>query len=119
IEEMSFFNSNLNQILNSMFGASLTGDEAVSQGIKDELDDIKNFYFSESQDHIENIHKMLLKAESGQSDINTVIPEIFRRIHSLKGDSYALGFSNVGDRAHGLENLINLFQEKPETDIST
>ncbi len=124
IDEMLVFNQNLNDVLNSMFGSAddqsaVSLEEQISQGFKAELEDIKTFYFSEASDHIENIHKMLLKAESGQSNINNIIPEIFRRIHSLKGDSYALGFSVVGDKAHELENLINIFQETPEADIST
>ena len=109
IDEMLVFNQNLNDVLNSMFGSAddqsaVSLEEQISQGFKAELEDIKTFYFSEASDHIENIHKMLLKAESGQSNINNIIPEIFRRIHSLKGDSYALGFSVVGDKAHELEN---------------
>lgn len=89
-------------------------EEEISKVIESGIADIKKFYFTEAKEHIENIDKDILLIESGRATPEKLIPDVFRRIHSLKGDSFAMGVPSVGEKAHELENYLKILQDKPD-----
>jgi two-component system chemotaxis sensor kinase CheA len=92
----------------------LVSENEVSKVIEGGIKDLKKFYFVEAQEHLEYIDKDLLLLESRKTPLSIIVPEIFRRIHSLKGDSFAMGFPTIGEKSHELENYLKKFQEKPD-----
>lgn len=89
-------------------------EDDMSKVIESGIADIKKFYFTEAKEHIDNIDKDILLIESGRAKPEKLIPDVFRRIHSLKGDSFAMGVPSVGEKAHELENYLKILQDKPD-----
>lgn len=92
----------------------LVTEAEVSKAIESGIKDLKKYYFTEAQEHVENIDKGLLLLESRKTPASVIIPELFRRIHSLKGDSFAMGFPTIGEKTHEFENYLKKFQERPD-----
>lgn len=77
---------------------------------------IQELYWVESEEHIQDINALLLRLESGKADPIQAIEEIYRNVHSIKGDSNALGFSDVAGKAHELENILSDLQAAQVTE---
>lgn len=73
---------------------------------------IQELYLVESQEHIQAINTLLLQLESGQADAVQAIEEIYRSVHSIKGDSNALSMTEVANKAHALETLLSDRQQQ-------
>ena len=56
-------------------------------------------------DYTENILKNLHLIESGK-DNNETLNDLYREVHSLKGDAYLFSFNLIGDVAHAMENAL-------------
>ncbi len=63
----------------------------------------------EAQEHIEHITRNLLELEKGPSEdaAESLIEEIFREAHSLKGSAGTLGLADIERVAHSAESLFN------------
>ncbi|MBC7474034.1 MAG: response regulator, partial [Candidatus Sericytochromatia bacterium] len=77
-------------------------------------DEIKELYAVEVVEHINNINNILFDLESEKSELKISLEEIFREVHSIKGDSNALGFNKVGQAAHTMETFMSELQKNPE-----
>lgn len=75
---------------------------------------IQELYLVESREHIQAINSLLLQLESRQADADQAIEEIYRSVHSIKGDSNALSMNEVANKAHALETLLSERQQQPE-----
>jgi two-component system chemotaxis sensor kinase CheA len=69
-----------------------------------ELDAYRSLYVAESRENLENIVKNLLVLEEG-SDVSA-IAEIFRSAHSLKGMSASMGFVEMEQLCHAMEDIF-------------
>ena len=49
---------------------------------------------------------MNLDAEGGNSEL---YEDIYRRAHNLKGSAYTIGFKDLGDLAHSMENVLKAY----------
>ncbi len=81
-------------------------------------EEIKNLYGEETKEHITNISRFLLDLENDNSSKSDLLESIYRELHSIKGDSNALGLINVGEKAHEMETIISSIQ-KGEKNISS
>ncbi|MFC4557137.1 chemotaxis protein CheW [Virgibacillus kekensis] len=63
-------------------------------------------FIDESNEHLEVLSNQLLELEKRPED-KTVIEEIFRAAHTLKGMSATMGFSDIADLTHKLENVFD------------
>ncbi|MDD4769641.1 MAG: Hpt domain-containing protein, partial [Eubacteriales bacterium] len=63
-------------------------------------------FIEETRDNIQQISDNLLRLEQDEKDIEA-INEIFRAIHTLKGMSAAMGYSEISQLAHEAENLLD------------
>ncbi len=66
----------------------------------------KELFFSESQEYLKKINKELVKLEKTPSDLET-INEIFRSMHTLKGMAATMGYKELADFTHHLEDVFD------------
>jgi len=71
----------------------------------------KELFFSESQEYLKKINKELVKLEKNPSDLET-INEIFRLMHTLKGMSATMGYKELADLAHHLEDIFDILRSE-------
>ncbi len=67
--------------------------------------DILLSFIQESQDHLANIEKKILRLE--ESNETGVVDDIFRSMHTMKGTSSFLGLVKIGDLSHSLESILD------------
>ncbi|MFP4315762.1 MAG: Hpt domain-containing protein [Desulfovibrionales bacterium] len=63
-------------------------------------------FILEAREHLETIEPMLLELEKEPEDL-TLLNEIFRPMHSLKGASGFLGLNTINGLAHRAENILD------------
>lgn len=64
------------------------------------------FFLMESQDHFESVLNGLLVLEKDPSNWS-VIDELFRSAHTIKGSAAMVSFNNIASVAHTLENILD------------
>lgn len=69
-----------------------------------DLDSYRSLYVAESRENLENIIKNLLILEKGSDQ--DAIAEIFRSAHSLKGMSASMGFGDMEQICHAMEDIF-------------
>jgi two-component system chemotaxis sensor kinase CheA len=69
-----------------------------------DLDMYRSLYVAESRENLENIVKHLLVLEKGSDQ--GAIAEIFRSAHSLKGMSASMGFDDMEQICHAMEDIF-------------
>src|SRR5512135_255404 len=69
-----------------------------------ELSRYLDLYLAESQEHLRELNRALLELEQGGGA--DAVARAFRSAHTLKGMSATMGFSNVTELAHGLEDRL-------------
>jgi len=70
---------------------------------------IIEFFLVEAGEHMQNLNKGLLALEKDPSD-KTMIDELFRAAHTLKGSAAMMGFQGVSDVAHKAEDMLGMFR---------
>lgn len=63
-------------------------------------------FIDESTEHLDTLYQQLLNLEKNPND-KTIIEEIFRAAHTLKGMSATMGFSDLANLTHILENVFD------------
>ena len=71
-----------------------------------ELDQYLGLFIAESQENLQKLNENLLKLETNPEDLD-ILNDIFRVAHTLKGMSRTMGFNNIGDLTHNMENLLD------------
>lgn len=66
-------------------------------------------FLEESKENLENLNNQLLILEKQPSNKDT-IDEIFRVAHTLKGMSATMGFTEMANLTHKMENVLDLFR---------
>lgn len=77
---------------------------------EDELKQIFKIFKDESEEHLGNINKCLLELEKRPDD-NTIISELFREAHSIKGSARMLDITSIQTLAHKIEDLLGLAKD--------
>ena len=71
--------------------------------------DLKTYlpvFIEESKDNLQQMSENLLRLEEDYGDAE-VIDEIFRAIHTIKGMSATMGYTQLSNLAHQAENLLD------------
>ncbi|GGB30459.1 chemotaxis protein CheA [Virgibacillus dakarensis] len=63
-------------------------------------------FLDESREHLESLYKQLLALEKNPAE-KTIIDEIFRAAHTLKGMSATMGYNDLATLTHKLENVFD------------
>ena len=77
---------------------------------KEELEEILNIFQQESSEIISSMDDKLLKLENNPNDSELAM-QLFRDAHSLKGSARMLGFCDIQNIAHKIEDIINFVKE--------
>ncbi|MBI4146815.1 chemotaxis protein CheA [Candidatus Woesearchaeota archaeon] len=68
-------------------------------------------FLAESREHIEKLNRALIALEKNPGDQES-INQLFRSAHTLKGSSAMMGFTELADRAHQMEDLLVKLRNK-------
>ncbi len=68
-------------------------------------------FVEESKEHLQNLNNSLLELEKEPNNI-TVLNEIFRVAHTLKGMAGTMGFSHMTNLTHNMENVLDALRSK-------
>lgn len=93
--------------------ADLDTIHKVRQGLQVSAEMLQLFEV-EVYDHIDAYHQTLIELDKQNLNPRSALEEIYRAVHSIKGDSNALGFKRIGARAHKLENQIQSMLGDPD-----
>ena len=70
---------------------------------------IIEFFLVEAGEHIQNLNEGLLSLEKDPTD-GSMIDELFRAAHTLKGSAAMMGFQGISDVAHKAEDMLGQFR---------
>jgi len=91
-------------------------DDNQNMGV--DLGEFLDFYLLDSQEQIDKLSAGLLQLEKEGNNI-TLINDLFRSAHSLKGASGTMGFTSIVALTHSAEDLLDrLRQGKMEVSLS-
>jgi two-component system, chemotaxis family, sensor kinase CheA len=68
-------------------------------------------FLAETREHLEQLNLAIVKLEEDPADRPTV-EEIFRIAHSLKGMSATMGFANIAELTHHMEDVFELLRQR-------
>lgn len=63
-------------------------------------------FIEESKEHLQSLNDQLLLLENDPTNLDT-ISEIFRSAHTLKGMAATMGFNDLADLTHKMENVLD------------
>jgi len=69
----------------------------------------KDIFISESLEHLDKLNQMLLILEKNPADTKS-LNEIFRTAHTLKGMAATMGFDQITELTHDMENVFERFR---------
>lgn len=68
-------------------------------------------FMEESREHLQTLNKCLLELEGDAENIS-ILDEIFRSAHTLKGMSATMGFTVIAELTHEMENVLDLLRKE-------
>ncbi|MFH5183190.1 chemotaxis protein CheW [Paenibacillus sp. TAB 01] len=72
-----------------------------------ELNQYLSMFIDESREHLQAMNDNLLSLESSPEDVS-IVHNIFRSAHTLKGMSATMGFEDLASLTHEMENVLDL-----------
>lgn len=79
----------------------------LSGGVELETNQYLSMFIDESNDHLQALNENLLILENNPKDIS-IVQNIFRSAHTLKGMSATMGFEDIASLTHEMENVLDL-----------
>jgi two-component system chemotaxis sensor kinase CheA len=76
-----------------------------------EQDELLQIYFSEAEELLQTMEHSLMTLESDPQN-QSVINEVFRAMHTMKSSSAMVGFTQLSEHTHLLENLLERIRSK-------
>lgn len=70
-----------------------------------------DIFIDESTEHLDTLYEQLLELEKRPEDL-TIIEEIFRAAHTIKGMSATMGYDDIANLTHRLENIFDGIREE-------
>ncbi len=68
-------------------------------------------FLEESREHLQSLNDGLLQLENTPEDLS-IINEIFRNAHTLKGMSATMGYNRIAELTHEMENVLDLLRKE-------
>jgi two-component system chemotaxis sensor kinase CheA len=85
--------------------------------LKMDMSQYLDVFLEESKEHLGNLNEQLLNLEKNPGNL-AALNEIFRAAHTLKGMSSTMGFEDLADLTHHLEDVLSDLKEgllQPDT----
>ncbi|BBB93163.1 MAG TPA: chemotaxis protein CheA [Methylomusa anaerophila] len=76
-------------------------------------------FLEESREHLQALNTCLLDLENDPNNLS-VLDEIFRSAHTIKGMSATMGFTTIAELTHEMENVLDLLRKavlKADNDV--
>lgn len=67
-------------------------------------------FLEESREHLQCLNQCLLELENDPTDLS-VLDEIFRSAHTIKGMSATMGYTDIAELTHEMENILDLLRK--------
>ncbi|MEZ5335895.1 MAG: chemotaxis protein CheA [Methanolobus sp.] len=80
------------------------------------MSEYKEIFKAESEEHLQELNDSLLGLEQNPNDLE-YINTMFRSAHTLKGMSATMGFNDIAELTHEMENLMDLVR-KSQVEVS-
>lgn len=74
---------------------------------------VKAIFIEEAGEIIEKLDIDIIRFEENSSDFN-LLNEIFRGVHTLKGNANAFGFTRLGEFVHHFEDLLDYYRSSQD-----
>lgn len=71
-----------------------------------DMDQYLEVFIDESKEHLQTCSEQLLELEKNPSDL-AIVNEIFRSAHTLKGMSATMGYEDLANLTHKMENVLD------------
>jgi len=81
------------------------------------VNDYRELYRSEAEDALQALENGLVELESA-SEPRSHIDELFRQAHNLKGNSGAMGYEEIVEASHALENVLDHLRRGGEITVA-
>ncbi|QGG48191.1 chemotaxis protein CheA [Heliorestis convoluta] len=72
-----------------------------------------DMFLEESREHLQALNQKILELEDNPHNVS-VLDEIFRSAHTLKGMSATMGFEGIAELTHEMENVLSYLRGTPE-----
>ncbi len=76
-----------------------------------DMNQYMSMFMEESREHLQTLNKCLLELEGDAENIS-VLDEIFRSAHTIKGMSATMGFTVIAELTHEMENVLDLLRKE-------
>ena len=76
-----------------------------------EVNQYLEMFIEESKEHLQACSEHLLELEKNPEDL-AIVGEIFRSAHTLKGMSATMGFEDLADLTHKMENVLDAIRNE-------
>lgn len=70
-----------------------------------------DMFLDESHEHLQSLNEGLLSLEENSEDVS-VVNEIFRNAHTLKGMSATMGYNKIAELTHEMEDVLDLIRKE-------
>ena len=78
-------------------------------GIKMDTNQYMEMFLEESREHLQSLNDGLLALENDPEEVS-VVNDIFRNAHTIKGMSATMGFTKIAELTHDMENVFDLLR---------
>ena len=75
-----------------------------------DMNQYMTMFLEEAREHLQTLNSSLLDLENDPSNIS-VLDEIFRSAHTIKGMSATMGFTVMAELTHEMENVLDLLRK--------
>ncbi|ANX12305.1 chemotaxis protein CheA [Fictibacillus arsenicus] len=79
-----------------------------------EMTQYLDIFIEESKEHLQAINQQVLLLEKSPEEL-TIVNEIFRSAHTLKGMSATMGYEDLANLTHCMENVLDAIRNKKIT----
>lgn len=79
-----------------------------------DINQYMGMFLEESREHLQTLNRCLLDLEHEPSNL-TLLDEIFRSAHTIKGMSATMGFTTIAELTHEMENILDLLRKSELT----
>lgn len=76
-----------------------------------EVNQYLEMFIDESKEHLQSCSEHLLDLEKNPNDL-AIVSEIFRSAHTLKGMAATMGFEDLADLTHKMENVLDAIRNE-------
>jgi two-component system chemotaxis sensor kinase CheA len=75
-----------------------------------EVNQYMGMFLEESREHLQTLNRCLLELEAEPSNLS-ILDEIFRSAHTIKGMSATMGFTTIAELTHEMENILDMLRK--------